>query len=161
MPVLLLAACGSGQEHSARVLNQRLQEHLAPQIAAGRAVVQPTEAGAQVTLLDTAPFATGLNAQDDVTPDIRADVIEGLLDPSLMRVQVADTSALPPYQQQARVQEVRDYFTVNALGSVLLPPETPAPGGAPAGLNISISLQCPPPNGRTGYGDGRSLPVCD
>jgi hypothetical protein len=160
-PLLLLAACGSGQQHSVRLLDRRLEARLAPEIAAGRAVVQSTDTGARVTLLDTTPFPTGPKALGDLDPDIRAEVIEGLLDPSLMRVQVSDTSALPPYQQEARVRKVQDYFTTNGLGQVLAPPGTPPQADGPAGLNITIDLQCPPPNGRTGYGDGRSLPVCD
>jgi hypothetical protein len=160
-PLVLLAACGSGQQHSVRVLNQRLEAGLSTQIAAGRAVVQRTDSGAQVTLLDPSLFPNDARSLDDQFPDVRADVIEALLDPSLMQVQVSDSSGLPAYQQGIRVRNVRDYFTANGLGIVLVPPETAAATGGPAGLNMTINVQCPSPDGRTGYGDGRSRPVCD
>lgn len=160
-PLVLLAACGSGQQHSVQVLNHRLEARLAPEIAAGRAVVQRTNSGAQVTLLDTSLFPNDARSLDDQYPDIRADVIEALLDPTLMQVQVSDSSGLPAYQQDMRVRNVRNYFTANGLGIVLVPPETTPVAGVPAGLNMTINVQCPPSDGRTGYDDGRSRPICD
>jgi hypothetical protein len=107
-PLLLIAACGpSAQQRTTRLLDDRLQTQLAHQIAAGRAVVQQLPDGARVTLLDSSLFPNGPRALDDQVPDIRADVIEGLLDPTLMRVQVADTSTLPADQRDTRVQNVK------------------------------------------------------
>ena len=160
--LFLLAACSSGQ-HTTRLLNDRMQARLAPEIAAGRAVVQPLPDGTRVTLLDSSLFPNSAKALDNTYPDVRANVLEGLLDPSLMRVQVADTSTLPPYQQDTRIRNVEDYFTANLLGIVLVPGQPIPPGVAPAGLNITVSVQCPPRNSRTVYGDddGRSTPVCE
>jgi hypothetical protein len=160
-PLLLVAACGSGQQHTVRLLDQRLEAGLASEIAAGRAVVRPTAGGAEVTLLDTTLFPNDARSLDDQFPDVRADVIEGLLDPNLMQVQVADTSALPAYQQDTRLRNVQDYFTANGLGTVLVPAAAAPAAGAPAGLNLTIDVRCSPPDDRSGYGDGRARPVCD
>src|SRR5208283_4270555 len=52
-PLLLLAACGSdhGLHRTTKLLNDRLQEQLAPDIGAGAASLQPLPNGARVTLL--------------------------------------------------------------------------------------------------------------
>jgi hypothetical protein len=162
-PLILLAACGSGAsyQHSTRLLDQRLNASLATDVAAGRATVETLPDGDRVTLLGPSSFPTDAKTLDDQTPDVRANVIEGLLDPSLMRVQVADTSTLPAYQRDVRVQNVARYFVANGLGPVLVPtvPDA-APVGA-VGLVLTIQLECPVPNGFVGYGDGGSHPVCD
>jgi hypothetical protein len=167
-PLLLtLACCGpSPQQRTTRLLDDRMQTQLASEINAGRAVVQQLPDGARVTLLDQSLFPNGPKALDDQVPDVRADVIEGLLDPSLMRVAVADTSALPADQRDTRIRNVEDYFTANGLGFVLVPaeaaPGAPGPAAAgPAGLTITVSVQCPPTNHSIGYGDGTAMPVCE
>jgi hypothetical protein len=161
-PLLLtLACCGSsGQQRTTRLLDDRMETQLAPQIKAGRAVVQRLPDGTQVTLLDSSMFPNDPKALDDQVADIRADVIEGLLDPSLMRVSVADTSSLPAYQRDTRVQNVQGYFTAMGLGSVLVPAESAPPAAGPPGLAITVNVQCPPRNHYVGYRDGMSRPVC-
>jgi hypothetical protein len=162
IPLILLAACASGQQQTTRLLQQRLQVSLAPDVAGGRASVQTLPDGALVTLLEPSSFPNDKKALDDATkPDVRANVIQGLLDPSLMRVAVADTSTLPAYRRDTRVANVAQYFTLNGLGGVLVPAGAAPPATGPAGLAITIVVQCPPRNGRTGYGDGTSKPVCD
>jgi hypothetical protein len=159
---LLLAACGpSPQQRTTSLLDRRLLTQLTPEIATGRAVLQPLPDGARVTLLAPGLFPNDAKTLDDQTVSARADLIEGLLDPSLMRVQVADNSALPPYQRDTRVRNVQQYFIDNGLGPVLAPSAAVPPGAGPAGLTLTISVQCPPPNGLTGYGDGKSHPVCE
>jgi len=163
IPLLLLGACGSAQQRTTRLLDQRLRDRLAPDIAAGRAVVQDVPDGVRVTLLESSLFPTDAKALDNQASDVRASVVEGLLDPRLMRMQVADTSALPPDQQDIRVDNVRQYFVANWLGSVLVPPDPAgaAAGAAPAGLAITIGVQCPPPDGYIGYRDGKARPRCE
>jgi hypothetical protein len=163
-PLLLIAACSSGQQHTTRLLNQRLQAQLAPVIAAGNVALQPLPDGAQVTLLGPAMFSNRVKTGEDQRPDIRAAVIEGLLDPSLMQIQLADTSNLPDSQRNARIQDVSSYFVAYGLGSTLQPEMAPqGPGGtAPAGLTITINVQCPSrPGWFFGYTDGKAMPVCD
>jgi hypothetical protein len=158
-PLLLVAACGpSGEQRAAWELDQRLQARLAPDIAAGNATLQPLPEGAQVTLLGSAQIVPGpITRSPNIVrmpsangTDMRADVIEALLAPQLMRVQLADTSALPEYERQARLQDLEQFFVAYGLGSVLQPdegqavPPPPGPtGAAPAGLTITISVQCP------------------
>jgi hypothetical protein len=162
-PLLLtLACCGpSPQQRTTRLLDDRMQTQLASEIKAGRAAVQRLPDGTQVTLLDRSLFPNGPRALDDQVPDIRADVIEALLDPRLMRVRVADTSPLPADQRDTRVRNVEDYFTVNGLGSVLVPPETAPPAAGPPGLTIAVSVQCPARDHYVGYRDGTSRPLCE
>ncbi len=88
-------------------------------------------------------------------------MIEALLDPSLMQVQVVDNAGLPPDQRDARVANVEQYFTAVGIGNVLVPAAAAPPPATPAGLSLTISVQCPPPNHYIGYGDGKSRPVCD
>jgi hypothetical protein len=165
-PPLLLASCGpSGQQRTTQRLNDRLAVLLAPDVAAGSAVFQPLPDGARVTLLGSSLFPFAENMPGNQAHDVRASVTEALLDPSLMRLQVVDTSALPPDQQDARVGNVARYFVAYGLGPTLLPAPSHAvlppgpPGATPPGLTITIFVQCPPPYGGTGYGQSR--PVCD
>jgi hypothetical protein len=162
-PLLLtLACCGpSPQQRTTRLLDDRMQAQLASEISAGRAVVQQLPDGARVTLLDRSLFPNGPKALDDQIPDIRADVIEGLLDPSLMRVKVADTSTLPADQRDTRIRNVEDYFTANGLGFVLVPDESAPPAAGPPGLTITVGVQCPPSGHYIGYRDGTAMPVCE
>jgi hypothetical protein len=165
-PLLLIAACcgPSPQQRTTRLLDDRMRTQLASEIKAGRAAVQQLPDGARVTLLDQSLFPNGPKALDDQVPDVRADVIEGLLDPSLMRVAVADTSSLPADQRDTRIRNVEGYFTANGLESVLVPagasPPAPGPSGPP-GLTITVAVQCPPSSHYIGYRDGTPMPVCE
>jgi hypothetical protein len=166
-PLLPLAACGpTGQQITTQRLDDRLHYQLAADIAAGNAVLQPLPDGERVTLLGTSTFPNDVTALAGRYTDIRANVIEGLLDPSLMQVQVTDTGPLSDAQRETRVRNVDQYFIANGVGATLVPapPRALLPaasGTAPAGLTITINVQCPPPNDRSGYGSGRSMPVCD
>ncbi len=164
-PVFLLGACGpSGQQHATQLLNNRLQTRLAPDIAAGRAVLQPQSDGATVTLLDPTLFPNSADVLDNRENDVRASVVEALLDPSLMRLRVTDTSSLPDRQRDTRVLNVMQYFTSNGLGLTLEPAEplqAAPPAPAQGGLTVTIKVQCPNRDDRAGYGSGRSKPICD
>jgi hypothetical protein len=159
-PVLLAACCSSGQQRTAQRLDRRLEAILAGDIAAHRAAVQSLPDGARVTLLDPSLFPDSEDALDNRISDPRANVVEGLLDPSLMRIQVADTSALPIDQRDTRVRNVIEYFQVAGLGPSVQPGE--APQATPPGLAITISVQCPQRAASwNGYGTGESQPICD
>jgi hypothetical protein len=159
--LFVLAACGSGQQHTTRLLDQRLQVRLAPDIAAGNAAFQVLPDGARVTLLSPSLFPNDVKAQASKSPDIRSSVIEGLLDPALMRVQVTDTAALTDDQRETRIRNVDQYFVAYGLGSTLATdvPENALPG--PAGLTIDVHVRCPVRHDGTGYGSGKSKPICD
>jgi hypothetical protein len=159
---LLLAACGgSAQQRTTQLLDNRLADRLAPAVATGHVALQRLPDGARVTLLDPSMFPNDAQTLDGQGPDLRANVIEGLLDPRLMRVQVTDTSTLPPDQQALRVRNVAGYFIDNGLGPVLVAPTAQPANAGPAGLRLTINVACPPPNGFIGYGDGTSKPVCE
>ena len=132
---------------------------MAPDIAANRAVVQPLPDGARVTLLDRSLFPSQIDALDDRESDPRASVIEGLLDPYLMRVQIADTTDLPPDQRAARVRNVVRYFVANGL-ALTLEPAQPVPTGSPAGVAITINVVCPHRDDGSGYGSGERKAAC-
>ncbi|HBK04321.1 MAG TPA: hypothetical protein DDZ81_00475 [Acetobacteraceae bacterium] len=161
LPATFLAACGpTPQQRTARLLDQRLESSLAPDVAAGRAVVQGLPDGARVTLLNPTMFPNGPLAFDDKYPDPRAGVIQGFLDPSLMRVAVADTTTLPDDQRQTRVRNVEQYLVAFGMGDTLQPPQADTTPAA-AGLTITIGVHCPEPDGLIGYGSGKSKPVCE
>lgn len=166
-PLFLLNACGgSGQHRTARLLNERLSYQLAPNIAAGNVALQPLPDGAQVTLLSQRAFEDNVTALTDKYPSTRASVVEALLAPSLMRIQLADTSALPPDQKQERINNVTQYFQDYGLGSTLQPVASPqvmvpaSAGPAPTGLTITISVVCPHAHPGPGYGTGQAQPAC-
>ncbi|MDR3533048.1 MAG: hypothetical protein P4L90_21125 [Rhodopila sp.] len=167
-PLLLVAACGpSGQQRTVQLLGERLQTELAPDIAANRAALQPLPDGAQVTLLGSSLFPSGARALRDQETDVRASVVEGLVDPSLVQIGVTDTSALPADTRDTRVRNVTQYLEDFGLGASLQPtaPSQAIPPGSaglgPAGLTLTISVQCPQRQGAAGYGTGAAEPACD
>jgi hypothetical protein len=169
-PLLLVAACASGQQQTTQLLGNRLQERLSSDITAGRTALQPLPDGARVTLVDPNLFQNGGNELNDNGRDVLASITEGLLDPSLMQIAVDDTS--PPTGpigwQPARASAVNQYFTDYGLGGTLQPPAPaqPIPAGAvapaPAGVAITISVQCQGRHQPPGYsGNGERIPTCN
>jgi hypothetical protein len=166
-PLLLVAGCGpSGQQQTTRLLNDRLLAQLAPAIVLRQAVLQPLPDGARVTLLGSSRFPADVRVADPKENAVPASVIEALLDPRLMRIDVADTSALPDAQRVDRVRDARQYFVAYGLGSTLAPAAPlqaapPGPAGAvPAGLVLTISVHCPPGPDPIAFANGLADPVC-
>ena len=161
-PLLCLAACGPTREQAtAGFLNQRLQEQLGADVTANRVALEALPTGARVTFLDTSSTPGGLQMSDPSIGSVRASVIEALLDPSLMRIGVTDTSALPPDQKAARVSSLTQYIQSMQLGSTLqpaAPPEAQQPG--PTGMTLTINVQCPHRNDGSGYDSGIRKPAC-
>lgn len=147
-PLLLLAACGNnGQSRTTELLNDRLHATLAPDIAAGQAALKPLPNGALVTLLGNSDFPDQVDSQTNRYREVRASVIQGLLDPSLVHIAVADTSGLPVEQRTTRVHNVTQYFKDNGLALSLVPdgqaPAVPAGAAVPQGVTITLVLDCP------------------
>jgi hypothetical protein len=166
--LLLMTACGSsGQSGTAQRLERRLETQMAPDIAAHRATVQSLPDGARVTLLDATLFPNNADTLDNRISDPRANIVEALLDPSLLRIQVADSSTLPVNQRDTRVRNVTEYLQVAGLGASVEPtePAQAMPSGpvtsVPAGLAVTLTVQCPHRTSRTAYDNGESQPVCD
>ena len=161
-PLLFLVACGPTREQAtARLLNQRLQEQLGADVAANHVALEPLPAGAKVTFLDTSSTPGGLQASDPGIGSVRASTLEALLDPSLMRISVTDTSALPPEQKAERTSNLTQYIQSMQLGSTLQPAEPPeAQPSGPIGMRLTISVQCPNRNDGSGYDSGIRKPGC-
>ena len=136
-PLLLMAACSSVSP--TQNLNARLQARLSPDIAAGHATLQPLPDGTQVLVIDQALFTAGGTELDDNGRFVLASVIQGLLDPRLMRIDIAASPGTPPYLQAARAQSVTRYFVDYGLGQTLVPPAVPV-GAAPPGTSIGIHV---------------------
>ena len=155
-----LSACGpSGERSTAQLLNHRLQDRLGADIAANRVALQPANDGATVTFLDTASNTPGaLQPAEATTGSPRASMVEGLLDPYLMRLSVADTSSLPESRKSQRTAALTQYLQAFQLGDTLVP-ATAQPGGPP-GLAVTIKVVCPHRNDGWGYDDGKRKPAC-
>jgi hypothetical protein len=135
--LLLMAACSSGSP--TQDLNARLQMQLAPQIATNEAALQPLPDGSQVLLIDESLFAAGGAQLNDKGQYILASVIEGLIDPRLLRIEVADSPGTAAYLQSARVQAVTEYFADYGLAPTLQPPSAPVATTSP-GTVIAIHV---------------------
>jgi hypothetical protein len=161
LPALLAGCSSSNPGKTVDLLNRRLALTLGPEVADNRATVQPLPDGAQVTLLDTAKLPDDTGALDNRTRDPRASIILGMLDPSLMRVSVADTGAGSDLDRINRVNSFTNYMTEYRLGPTLETVEGAAPPPGPAGLSVTIRVVCPARTNWPGYGQGQSLPACD
>jgi hypothetical protein len=129
------------------------------------AALQPVPGGDQVTLLG-ASLPSGAPSVSAGGRDVRADVVEGLLDPRLIKIQVTDSSALPDYQRDARIRSMTQYLTDYGLGPTLQPAAplqavSVGPAGAvPTGLTITISVQCPDHYARISKDSDEANPYC-
>jgi flagellar motor protein MotB len=142
-PMLLAAACSSSPvERSAQELGYRLQAHLAPDIAGGGAVLEQLPDGARVTLGEQALFPSGSTELDDKGRYVLASVIEALLAPRLLRIEVAESGTGPVGLQAARAQAVTRYFEEYGLGPALQVSATPSGsvGAAPQELTITVRI---------------------
>jgi hypothetical protein len=162
-PLILLGACASGQQNSVDMLNRRLQTTMKPEIADSRVALQPLPDGAVVTLLDGSRLPDDVGAMDNRERDPRASMVEGLLDPSLMSLSVADTGAGTELDRQRRVHSFTQYLTEYRLAPTLQNPgDLPAVAqvDTPAGLAVTIRVVCPARTNWPGYGQGQSDPSC-
>jgi flagellar motor protein MotB len=142
LPMLFVVGCTSSGNNSAANLGQRMQVLLAPDIAAGRAGLEQLPDGARVTLPERMLFPPGRDELDDKGRFLLASVIQGLLDPGILRIDVTEPAPSPAYLQGARASAVRQYFVDYGLGPVLQPAAVP-PGSvdtAPQDLMITVSI---------------------
>jgi hypothetical protein len=147
-PLVLAVGCASGPPHSraARELGDRLQARLTPAIANGVAGLDRLPNGARVVLSDQVLFAPGSAALDERGRYLLASVMEGLLAPRLLQIDVTDAPGTPVSLHQARTQAVmqflRDYEIGPGLQFAALR-QGDAPGGradAPPGVAITVML---------------------
>jgi hypothetical protein len=139
--LLLVAACSCGNNSVAN-LDERLQLRLAPDIAAGRAGLEQLPDGARVTFPEQTLFPLGRTELDDRGRFVLASFIQGLLDPAILRIDVAEPTTSTSYIQGARARAVRDYFVDYGLGPSLVPAAAPAGStdSAPQNLAITVSV---------------------
>jgi hypothetical protein len=139
---LLASACSSapGPDRIAAELTQRLNLQLAPEIASGQAGVQRLPDGARVTLADGTAFAPGGVTLDERGRSTVASVIEALLAPRLLQVDVSGSAAATGSIQDQQARAVTSYFEefgIVATPLSPLPQELPPGVGAPV-LTITI-----------------------
>jgi len=127
-PLFLLAAC-AGEPSATQMLNSRMSARLAPEIEAGQIAVAPLPAGSQIAISDETLFAPGSGKLDDRGQRTLTYLIQALLEPSILTIQVNDAS---DSLSGARAAAVMDYFTYHRLGAQVLP-STDAPGTVPVG----------------------------
>ena len=138
--VLLCAACASHSGRIAGDLDSRLNMRLAAEIASGQATVQRLPDGARVTLADGTVFSVSGVTLDDKGRYTVASVIQALLAPSLLQIEIAGSSAASPGVQDAQARAVttffRDYGIAATAVSAAAPPDV-AGQGVPV-LTITI-----------------------
>ncbi len=158
---LLLAGCGGTPDvrASTQTLNDRLQTRLAQPLAKGSVALTPEPDGARVTLLLPPPPPAPQSGQtlDEADGVILASVIEGLLDPSLLQVQVMDTAAAAGTVDQPRVRDTVGYFRTYRIDASAQ--MNPAPT-SPQGLTIAIAIHCPPSHGEWNWGYNEPYATC-
>ena len=138
--ILLVAGCGL-QRETAWQLNARMQHGLAPEVAQHRAGVERVTDGTRVTLAEDALFAPGsavLSAQGQF---ILASVVEGLMAPRLMEIQVTPGAMASPALRQARVAAVRQFFVDFALGRQLQASVSAPAAGASQAMAITVHVR--------------------
>lgn len=146
-PMLVVAGCTSFSGQATQNLGDRLQVQLRKDIAAGRVTLDRLPDGARVTLVEPALYPSGGTELDDKGRSVLTNVIEALLDPRLLRIEVADSPPATASVQAARVQGVTQYFKDANLGSTL-EPSAPPQGGPPdsagpasQGLTITVTIK--------------------
>ena len=150
-PAVLAAGCSTStvQRRSAEQTN-RFQVLLAPQIVRGQVAVEPLPDGARVVLPEALLFPPGSAELDDGGRYLLASVVEGLLAPPLLRIDVAAAPGASPALQQAREQSVTAFMQAFQAGPAMEPreleqtlapsPAAPATGAANA-MSISVAVR--------------------
>ena len=151
---LMLAACGSGVQNSTSVLNQRLQTRLATPIQQGDVAVTRKVDGAAVTFLRP----SGTTVLTEPEQYALASTVEGLIDPTLVEIKLANTLAPDGYIEQQQLLATQAYFknyAINAYATPLAPI-----AGAPTGLTVDITVHCPPSHSSWNFTYDQRYPTC-
>jgi hypothetical protein len=144
-PLFLVAAC-SGEPSSPHMLTSRMQARLSPEVESGQVAVQPLPAGTQVAISEQSLFAPGSAVLDDKGRNVLTYVVQALLEPSILSIQVADSS---DSLQGARAAAVMQYFQDHQIGAQFVPtPMQDATQAVPVGavgtpvqgLTITVSV---------------------
>jgi hypothetical protein len=144
--LLVVAACASGTRRTTQDLYDRMSVSLAPDIQAGQATLRPLQSGVAVTLVGDRMFMPGRSELNEDGSDVLTRVIQALLDPTLLRIEVAQATATPGGLQAARVQTVAQYLNLSSIWPSAQAPvpmrnEPSGPAGAPFhALTITVNV---------------------
>lgn len=133
-PLLLGGCVNSGLSYAPQTQDARMQARLWPEVQSGRVVVQAVPTGTQVSIPDQQLFAPGSARLTANGGRLLTYVVQALLEPTLLTIQVSDASDGP---QGARTQAILDYFRNHQLGGQAvsaLPPE-----GQPAAVPVGAA----------------------
>lgn len=141
-PILLLAGCG-GLPGRATQLSDRFQTQLQPELASGQAGLVRLPDGACVTLADRALFNGGSAELSDKGRYALASVMQSLLAPRLLEVDVSEPATTSTTLQQARVNAVTQFLQEWQLAPPLQFPITvqAIPTAVPQAMAITVRLK--------------------
>lgn len=138
--VLLVGGCAN--ENSPQNLGNRLQAELRPELANGSATLERLPDGARVTLPDQTLFPAGGAELDARGRFVLASLVEALLAPALLEVDIAGSA--PTSLQQAKAGTVarflRDIQVAPNLLFASVQEATPVAGTAPQATTITVTL---------------------
>jgi hypothetical protein len=141
--VLLAAACSNAPSAGsvAAGLTQRLDMRLAPELASGQATLQQLPDGARVTLADGLLFPGGGVTLDGKGRYTVASVIQGLLAPGLLHIDIAGSTAAPGAVQDLQARAVSAFFEdygINVAAQSSSAPPDAVPAAPMSGIAITI-----------------------
>lgn len=138
MPLIAGCAACSGIGATADLLGDRMQVQLRHDIAAGRVTLEQLPDGTRVTLVEPTLFARDRGELDDKGRTVLTNVIQALLNPALLQIEVGQSAAPPPGLQAQRVEAVTKYFKAARLGPALQ--SAGPPPAAAQGLTITVRI---------------------
>jgi hypothetical protein len=152
IPLLAVSACTSdyGRGKVSYDLDNRLNQRLAPDIAAGRVTVNQVDDTTMVALADQSLFTPGRAELNDAGRNVLTGVMQALLNPRLLRIEVAHPVGTLP---AARTQVVQQYFSEANLEA------TPQPDASANGLVIAVTVIASQPGVTDSKPTAASAPV--
>jgi outer membrane protein OmpA-like peptidoglycan-associated protein len=140
--LVLLLGCAS--ERSPQDLSDRLQVELSPEIASGGVTLERLQDGARVTLPDQMLFQTGGAELDARGRYVLTSLVQALLAPPLLQVDIAGPAGTPMPLQQARVRAVTEFLqgiqvAPNLLFTGLQEQPPAADGVAPQATTVTVT----------------------
>lgn len=148
--LLLLAGCADGR--APRNLGDRLQTELSPELASGGIVLQRLPDGARVTLADQTLFPTGGAELGAGGRFVLTSLVQALLAPPLLRVDVTGAAGEPLPLQEARARAVTQFLHDIQVAPNLLfisLQEAVPDGAAPQATTVTVTL--PGNSSQTGH----------
>lgn len=109
-PILLAVGCASSSQRTAWELQNRLQARLTPGTANGRVGFEQLPDGVRVTVSEQSLFPYDSAKLDDRGRNLLTNLVESLLDPRLLQIDVSEATATPLSLQQARISAVTQFI---------------------------------------------------